>query len=115
MTGTTYRPVPAARRSWPAWPDRRARGMRARLGPARTAIDMAAMEHHYAHLVNSDPAGGLPDRGAGRDTVGYARVEWHDLADGDRIYDHTTDRGARRLGPGHRRCVPRVVRGPPAR
>ncbi len=53
-------------------------------------IDVAAMRHRYTHLVNSDPAVDciLVERdGAVR---GYARVEWHDLNDGDRIYDATT-------------------------
>jgi ribosomal protein S18 acetylase RimI-like enzyme len=52
-------------------------------------IDVAAMIHRYTHLVNSDPAVDciLVERdGAIR---GYARVEWHDLVDGDRIYDST--------------------------
>ena len=52
--------------------------------------DLAAMEHRYAHLVNSDP---LTDcLLAARDgvTVGYARTEWHDLTDGDRVYDIMT-------------------------
>ena len=52
-------------------------------------IDVAAMRHRYTHLVNSDPAVDciLVERdGAIR---GYARVEWHDLVDGDRIYDAT--------------------------
>ncbi|HET7828038.1 MAG TPA: GNAT family N-acetyltransferase [Candidatus Limnocylindrales bacterium] len=51
--------------------------------------DLTAMQHRYAHLVNSDPLvdcliAVLDDR-----TVGYARVEWHDLTDGDRRYDET--------------------------
>ena len=53
-------------------------------------IDVDGMLHRYTHLVNSDPARDciLVERdGAVR---GYARVEWHDLADGDRVYDLTT-------------------------
>jgi ribosomal protein S18 acetylase RimI-like enzyme len=52
-------------------------------------IDVAAMRHRYTHLVNSDPATDcivVERDGAIR---GYARLEWHDLADGDRIYDST--------------------------
>jgi len=62
--------------------------LRAHLGVLEP-IDVAAMRHRYTHLVNSDPAVDciLVERdGAVR---GYARVEWHDLADGDRIYDST--------------------------
>ena len=53
-------------------------------------IDPDAMRHRYTHLVNSDPL--VDCLVASRDgvTVGYARVEWHDLTDGDRIYDVTT-------------------------
>jgi ribosomal protein S18 acetylase RimI-like enzyme len=53
-------------------------------------IDLDAMHHRYTHLVNSDPL--LDCVIAERDgsTVGYARVEWHDLVDGDRIYDVTS-------------------------
>jgi mycothiol synthase len=53
-------------------------------------IDVDAMRHRYTHLVNSDPATDclLVERdGAVR---GYVRAEWHDLVDGDRIYDVTT-------------------------
>jgi len=52
-------------------------------------IDVAAMRHHYTHLVNSDPAVDciLVERDGA--TRGYARVEWHDLTDGDRIYHST--------------------------
>ncbi len=62
--------------------------LRARLG-LLDGVNLAAMEHRYAHLVNSDPL--VDCLIAERDgiTVGYARVEWHDLADGDRIYDST--------------------------
>jgi ribosomal protein S18 acetylase RimI-like enzyme len=51
--------------------------------------DLAAIQHRYAHLVNSDPL--LDCIVAERDgaTVGYCRTEWHDLTDGDRRYDMT--------------------------
>ena len=63
----------------------RLRGHIGRLEP----IDGAAMTHRYTHLVNSDPAVDciLVERHG--ETRGYARVEWHDLNDGDRIYDST--------------------------
>ena len=53
-------------------------------------IDVEAMRHRYTHLVNSDPMTDciLVERDG--TTLGYARVEWHDLADGDRIFDLTT-------------------------
>ena len=53
------------------------------------AIDLEAMRHRYTHLVNSDPAADV--RIAERDeaTVGYVRVEWHNLEDGDRLFDIT--------------------------
>jgi ribosomal protein S18 acetylase RimI-like enzyme len=53
-------------------------------------IDVDGMLHRYTHLVNSDPARDciLVERGGV--VRGYARVEWHDLADGDRVYDLTT-------------------------
>jgi mycothiol synthase len=87
MTGATYRPYrgPEDLAGMAAASAR----LRARLG-LLDGVNLAAMEHHYAHLVNSDP---LEDcLIAERDgiTVGYSRVEWHDLADGDRIYDSTT-------------------------
>jgi ribosomal protein S18 acetylase RimI-like enzyme len=52
-------------------------------------IDMASMEHRYSHLVNSDPLTDCMVATRNGETVGYGRVEWHDLADGDRLYDHT--------------------------
>jgi mycothiol synthase len=54
------------------------------------SIDIASMAHRYTHLVNSDPAVDcrIAERHGG--TIGYARVEWHDLVDGDRQYDVTT-------------------------
>ena len=52
-------------------------------------IDLDAMRHRYTHLVNSDPL--VDCLVVERDgvAVGYGRVEWHDLVDGDRIYDTT--------------------------
>jgi mycothiol synthase len=53
-------------------------------------IDIAAMAHRYTHLVNSVPL--VDCLVAERDgvTVGYVRVEWHDLEDGDRLFDITS-------------------------
>ena len=53
-------------------------------------IDLEAMRHRYTHLVNSDPAVDciLVERDGV--TRGYARVEWHDLVEGVRIFDLTT-------------------------
>ena len=53
-------------------------------------IDVEAMVHRYTHLVNCDPL--VDCRVAERDgeAVGYVRVEWHDLEDGDRLFDATT-------------------------
>ena len=53
-------------------------------------IDVEAMRHRYTHLVNSDPAVDCILAEVDREVRGYARVEWHDLADGDRVYDVTT-------------------------
>ena len=52
-------------------------------------IDLDAMRHRYTHLVNSDPLVDCLVVERDGATVGYGRVEWHDLVDGDRIYDHT--------------------------
>jgi ribosomal protein S18 acetylase RimI-like enzyme len=52
-------------------------------------IDMPSIEHRYSHLVNSDPLADCVVVTRSGETVGYGRVEWHDLADGDRLYDHT--------------------------
>ena len=52
-------------------------------------IDIDAMRHRYTHLVNSNPLEDCLVVERDGTTVGYARVEWHDLVDGDRIYDHT--------------------------
>jgi GNAT superfamily N-acetyltransferase len=70
-------------------------GMAAANGRLRThvgvldPVDVASMEHRYTHLVNSDPL--VDCRVVERDgsTAGYARVEWHDLEDGDRLFDIT--------------------------
>lgn len=52
-------------------------------------IDVEAMAHRYSHLVNSDPAVDciLAERDGA--VIGYVRAEWHDLTDGDRIYELT--------------------------
>jgi ribosomal protein S18 acetylase RimI-like enzyme len=52
-------------------------------------INAEAMRHHYTHLVNSDPAVDCYIVERDGATRGYARTEWHDLVDGDRIYDAT--------------------------
>jgi len=52
-------------------------------------IDIDGMTHRYTHLVNSDPLEDCVVATKSGRTVGYGRVEWHDLVDGDRIYDHT--------------------------
>jgi ribosomal protein S18 acetylase RimI-like enzyme len=50
-------------------------------------IDIPAMEHYYAHLVNSDPLTDCIVAEAGGHIVGYVRTAWQDLVDGDRLYD----------------------------
>jgi ribosomal protein S18 acetylase RimI-like enzyme len=52
-------------------------------------IDVDAMLHRYTHLVNSDPLRDCVIAERDGATVGYCRVEWHDLVDGDRIHDIT--------------------------
>jgi hypothetical protein len=52
-------------------------------------IDIPAMEHHYRHLVNSDPQTDCVVVERDGATVAYARVEWHELVAGDRLYDIT--------------------------
>jgi mycothiol synthase len=52
-------------------------------------IDMESIEHRYTHLVNSDPPVDCIVATRDEATVGYARVEWHDLYDGDRLFDLT--------------------------
>lgn len=64
------------------------RRMRTHAG-VREPIDMASIEHRYTHLVNSDPPVDCIIVTRDGETVGYARVEWHDLTDGDRQYEFT--------------------------
>jgi hypothetical protein len=52
-------------------------------------IDVASMEHRYSTLVNSDPAVDCVVLERDAVTAGYVRVEWHDLEDGDRLFDIT--------------------------
>jgi GNAT superfamily N-acetyltransferase len=52
-------------------------------------VDVGGMRNHYANLVNSDPADDVLVIERDGVIAGYARIEWHDLADGDRIYDGT--------------------------
>jgi ribosomal protein S18 acetylase RimI-like enzyme len=49
--------------------------------------DLPAMQHRYAHLVNSDPLVDCVIAELDGGIAGYARTEWHDLTDGDRRYD----------------------------
>ena len=79
MTGTAYRPYRGTE-DLAGMATANAR-LRARLGLLE-GVNLAAMEHRYANLVNSDPL--VDCLIAERDgaTVGYARTEWHDLADG---------------------------------
>ena len=65
-------------------------------------VNHEAMRHRYANLVNSDPTRDCVLVVRGDETVGYARVEWHDLVDGDRIYDSivVVQPDARGLGIG---------------
>jgi ribosomal protein S18 acetylase RimI-like enzyme len=53
-------------------------------------VDVEGMKHRYTHLVNSDPLQDCVIATMDGATVGYGRTEWHDLVDGDRIYDYTT-------------------------
>ena len=52
-------------------------------------VDLEAMQHRYTHLVNSDPLVDCVVAERGGRIVGYTRTEWHDLTDGDRVYDAT--------------------------
>ena len=52
-------------------------------------IDLESIRHRYTHLVNSDPLVDCVVATRGDEIVGYGRVEWHDLTDGDRVYDMT--------------------------
>ena len=86
-SGVTFRPY----RGLDDIPDMGAANarLRARAGVLEP-IDEAAMRHRYSTLVNSDPlVDCIVAERAGR-VVGYARTEWHDLVDGDRLYDITS-------------------------
>ena len=63
--------------------------LRTRLG-LLDPIDLATMRHRYTHLVNSDPARDVAIAERAGETAGYVRVEWHNLEDGDRLFDLTT-------------------------
>jgi ribosomal protein S18 acetylase RimI-like enzyme len=52
-------------------------------------VDVEGMRHRYTHLVNSDPLEDCLVASIDDVTVGYGRVEWHDLVAGERIYDYT--------------------------
>ena len=52
-------------------------------------VDVEGMRHRYTHLVNSDAREDCIVIERDGATQGYARMEWHDLADGDRLYDAT--------------------------
>jgi mycothiol synthase len=53
------------------------------------SVDVEGMRHRYTHLVNSDAREDCIVIERDGLTQGYARMEWHDLADGDRLYDAT--------------------------
>ena len=63
--------------------------LRARCGLLEP-VDVEAMHHRYTHLVNSDPLTDCIIARRDGVTVGYARTEWHDLTDGDRVFDFTS-------------------------
>ncbi len=63
-------------------------------------IDVAGMVHRYTTLVNSDARDDCLIIERDGVTQGYARMEWHDLADGDRIYDATMLVGPALWGTG---------------
>jgi ribosomal protein S18 acetylase RimI-like enzyme len=52
-------------------------------------IELDEMRHHYQHLVNCDLATDLRIVELDGVTAGYARVEWHNLQDGDRGFGMT--------------------------
>jgi mycothiol synthase len=52
-------------------------------------VTVEGMRHRYTHLVNSDATEDCIVIERDGVTQGYARIEWHDLADGDRLYDAT--------------------------
>lgn len=100
MTARTTLPLPVAQagsgityRRWtgfgelPAMAAANAR-LRAHVGLIEP-IDLDSMRHRYTHLVNSDPVTDCVIAALDGTTVGYARTEWHDLADGDRLFDLT--------------------------
>lgn len=62
--------------------------MRAAMGVVE-AVDAESMRNHYAHLDNSDPTTDCLLALVDDTVVGYARGEWHDLYDGDRVLDTT--------------------------
>ena len=99
MNGITYRPYRGSK-ELAGMAAANAR-LRTRLGLLEP-IDLAAMEHRYTHLVNSDPLTDCLVAERDEVTVGYARTEWHDLTDGDRVYDITAvvEPGAWGLGIG---------------
>ncbi len=100
MTTITTAPPPAAIegtgvtfRRWQGLDDLDAmvaanNALRARCGILEL-IDLDGMRHRYTHLVNSDPREDCIVIEHDGVTQGYARMEWHDLADGDRLYDAT--------------------------
>jgi ribosomal protein S18 acetylase RimI-like enzyme len=53
-------------------------------------VDVDGVLHRFTHLVNSDPRRDCILVEHGGAVRGYIRVEWHDLADGDRVYDLAT-------------------------
>ena len=63
--------------------------LRAQLGLMR-GINLAAMEHQFAHLVNCEPETDCLVVERDGAAAGYTQAEWHDLADGDRIYEIKT-------------------------
>ncbi|HEY5436687.1 MAG TPA: hypothetical protein VIK13_15770, partial [Candidatus Limnocylindrales bacterium] len=87
MTGISCRPYHGPQ-DLAGMTDAEAR-LRARLGLMR-GINIAAMEHQFAHLVNCEPETDCLVAERDGVTAGYALVEWHDLAEGDRIYEITT-------------------------
>lgn len=62
--------------------------LRTRVGKLEP-IDMDGMRHRYSHLVNSDPTRDCLVLTRDGVTAGYVRAEWHNLTDGDRLYDLT--------------------------
>lgn len=52
-------------------------------------MDASILEHWLANLSNADPRSDCLIAARDGATVGYALVEWHDLVDGDRVYEQT--------------------------